>query len=457
MPPQMLIGRASEIAAAETLLSDDALRLVTIVGGSASATVALALHLARSVADAAHVVVILLATIADPELVPTRIAAAVVRAHRPRANRHCGRRHRAVLNRTRTLLVLDNVEHVAAAVPFIAKLLAAVPSLHVLATSRAPLRITSERLLHLEPLAVPTGDVDDPESVESTAAGAMLVDRIRLVRPEFAVAASNAAPVAQLTRMLEGLPLAIELAAPLLRDRDPSEIVATLGRRLLTLATERADAPRRQRSLYDAIGWSYDLLAPPERRAFRRLAVLRGGITVKAAEVVLGTSEGPAETLATLRLVGALVDMSLLRASDDETEPRFEYYPFLREHAERLLQTSGDSEAENAYRLLVEHCSSVAGLLVRPDPTTHTVENRNALAAEAANFDAAFAWTLATGRIDLGLQLAIKLWFYWWLRGAYLEGLGWLRSLLADPAAVARLPVDLVAEAYTAATGPGRE
>jgi hypothetical protein len=110
-------------------------------------------------------------------------------------------------------------------------------------------------------------------------------------------------------------------------------------------------------------------------------------------------------------------------------------------------------DAGDAYARLIEHCLSVAGLLVRPDPTTHTLENRNAVAAEVANFDAAFAWTLATGRIELGLHLAIKLWFYWWLHGAYFEGLGWLRSLLADADAVAMLPVDLAAEAYTAATG----
>jgi tetratricopeptide (TPR) repeat protein len=124
----------------------------------------------------------------------------------------------------------------------------------------------------------------------------------------------------------------------------------------------------------------------------------------------------------------------------------------LPEQALGLTQAEA-GELRAAVELLLEHCSSVAGLLVRPDPTTHTLENSIAVAAEGANFDAAFAWTLATGRIELGLQLATKLWFYWWLRGAYLEGLGWLRSLLADPAAVARLPVDLVAEAYTAATG----
>ena len=449
IPAQELIGRRPEVATARELLADDSVRLVTVVGGVGVGKTALALHLARSLVDATRVVVVLLAAIADADLVPTRVAAAIDARAVP--GQTTIESIAAALNRRPTLLVLDNVEHVAAAVPFVADLLAAVPSLKILATSRAPLRISSERLLHLAPLAVPTEDMEDPVAVAATPAGAMLVDRVRLARPEFAVVCENASSVAHLARMLEGLPLAIELAAPLLRDRAPAEIASTLHDRLLTIATERADVPRRQRTLHDAIAWSHDLLSPAEQRAFRRLAVFRGGITVNAAQTVIGTSAAPAETLATLRLVGALVDMSLLRATDDETEPRFEYFPFLREHAEHLLLASDD--ADDAHLRLVEHCSSVAGLLVRPDPTTHTIENRDALVAEGANFDAAFAWTLATGRIELGLQLAIGLWFYWWLRGAYLEGLGWLRSLLADAEVVAGLPVDLAAEAYTAATG----
>jgi predicted ATPase/DNA-binding XRE family transcriptional regulator len=449
IPARELIGRTSEVATARELLADDAVRLVTVVGGVGVGKTALALHLARSFVDGPRVVVVLLAAIADAELVAMRIAAAFDARTVP--GRSVIENITAVLKQRQTLLVLDNVEHVAAAVPFVADLLAAVPSLKVLATSRAPLRITSERLLHLAALAVPPEALEDPVVVASTPAGAMLVDRVRLARPGFAVVPENASSVAQLARMLEGLPLAIELAAPLLRDRDPAEIVSTLRQRLLTIATERADVPQRQSTLRDAIAWSYDLLSPSEQRAFRRLAVLRGGVTVKAAQTLLGTSEAPAETLATLRTLGALVDMSLLRATDDEAEPRFEYFPFLREHAEQLLLASDD--AGDAYARLIEHCLSVAGLLVRPDPTTHTLEHRNAVAAEGANFDAAFAWTLATGRIELGLHLAIKLWFYWWLHGAYLEGLGWLRSLLADADAVAMLPVDLAAEAYTAATG----
>jgi len=445
-----LIGRAAEIGEVTRLLADDAVRLVTIVGGIGVGKTALAIHLARSYAAQTRVVVVLLATIADPELVPARIAAALDARTVPGMSTI--ESVVAVLNRRPTFLVLDNVEHVAAAVPVLADLVAAVSSLKICATSRAPLRIRSERLLHLSPLAVPTEDLEDAAAVVSAPATAMLVDRIRLARPDFAVTSENATSVAQLARMLEGWPLAIELAAPLLRDSEPAEIVSTLGRRLFTLATERADVPSRQRTLSDAIEWSYALLSPTEQIAFQRLSVLRGGITLKAAQTVLGAPEAPAEALATLRILGALVDMSLLRATDDEVEPRFEYYPFLREHAEQLL-VSSDDDAQDAYDRLVDYCSGVAKLLVRPEPATHTVENRNAVAAEGANFDAAFAWTLATGRIERGLRLAIELWFYWWLRGAYLEGLGWLRPLLADGHAVAGLPVDLAAEACTAATG----
>jgi predicted ATPase/DNA-binding XRE family transcriptional regulator len=449
--PGELIGRAAEIGEAQRLLADDAVRLVTIVGGIGVGKTALAMHLARSLAAITCVNVVLLAAIADPELVPTRLAAALDARTVPGLSTI--ESVAAVLNRRPTLLVLDNVEHVAAAIPILADLLAAVPSLKICATSRAPLRIRLERLLHLSPLAVPTEDLEDAAAIASAPATAMLVDRFRLARPDFAVTSENASSVAQLARMLEGWPLAIELAAPLLRDSEPAEIVSTLGRRLFTLATERADVPLRQRTLSDAIEWSYALLSPTEQRAFQRLSVLRGGITVKAAQTVLGAPGAPAEALATLRVLGALVDMSLLRATDDEVEPRFEYYPFLREHAEQLLTSSDDDDAHHTYDRLFDYCSGVAKLLVRPEPSTHTLENRNAVAAEGANFDTAFAWTLATGCIERGLRLAIELWFYWWLRGAYLEGLGWLRPLLADAEAVARLPVDLAAEAHTAATG----
>lgn len=175
-----------------------------------------------------------------------------------------------------------------------------------------------------------------------------------------------------------------------------------------------------------------------------------GRFTVRAAQAVLAT-DGDAATFEVLRILGTLVDQNLLRTADDGLESRFEFFPFVRAHADELLRSNDDSA--DAYLRLADHCTAIAGLLVRPEPATHTRENRDSLEVEAPNFDAVLAWARSTRRIELGLRLAFALWFYWWLRGSYHEGLAWMRSFLDDAAELGNVPEDLLGQSYAEATG----
>jgi predicted ATPase len=249
----------------------------------------------------------------------------------------------AVLQDQRHLLVLDNFEQIVEAAPSIASLVAACPALTVLVTSRMRLRLSEEYEFSVPPLALP--ELQDQRSVREqdvSAAVQLFIERARAIRTDFAITDDNAHAVAGICRRLDGLPLAIELAAARIKVLSPGALLARLERRLPLLTGGGRDRPARQQTMRDAIAWSYDLLRPDEQALFRRLAVFAGGFTLEAAAAVAGIQNDGGDLLET---IGALVEASLVRAETVASEPRFGMFETIREYAWERLVASGEEEA----------------------------------------------------------------------------------------------------------------
>ena len=292
-----LIGREAERGAACTFLLEEAVPLLTLTGpggvGKTRLVLAIAGDLARHFADG--VVWVDLAPLTDPTLVPATLAAAL--GVTPALNQPLSDTLVYDLQPRQTLLVIDNCEHVLGeTAELIAALLPACPALQVLATSRAPLHVRGEQVLPIEPLPLPDLDAD-LASLEANAAVRLFAARARAVRPGFRLEASNAPVIALLCRHLDGLPLAIELAAAHSAVLSPAALLAQMTDRLRLLADGPRDLPARQQTMREAIAWSYELLTAEEQAAFRALAIFAGGWTLPAAAAVLEQDERQTLTL----------------------------------------------------------------------------------------------------------------------------------------------------------------
>jgi predicted ATPase/DNA-binding SARP family transcriptional activator len=417
-PSTRTFGREADLLAVAALLRRDDVRLVTLVGPGGVGKTRLALEAARELepdlADGAWFAS--LAGTAKPEHVAGAIAQAVELT--PLEGETAKEALERFLARKRGLLVVDNCEHLLAAAPDIGDLVRAGEALTVLATSREPLRLTAEHCYPVSPLLIPT----EPQAVavEESSAGSLFVDRARSHDPTFESTDENAAAIAEICRQLDGLPLALELAASRTTMLDVEELSARLADALSVLAEGPRDAPDRQRTLRATIDWSHRLLSSEEARAFARFAVFAGGATFEAAQAV---------TEAELDALQGLVDKQLLRREGPGNETRLTMLETVRAYAlERL------AEDDSASQTRARHCDHFLRLAERAEPELFTrgeTEWLPKLDAEIDNLRTAFEWSLRHGDPTPALRLAGMLELFWDLRARYSEGLEWLEAALA--------------------------
>ena len=464
MPLTSLIGRAGEVAAVTALLGSGEARLLTLIGPGGVGKTRLAVAIAHQLKDefADGVSFVELASVRHPD----QLADAVGRALgvRELAQRSVLDGLKAVLRDRHHLLILDNFEQLLGAAPVLTDLLVVCRRLAILVTSRAPLRVTGERLVPVAPLAVPASPRGRPLGTPSHRPGepptwasvaelarsdavALFVERARAVAPDFELSEANAAAVADSCRRLDGLPLAIELAAARTRVLPPAALLARLERRLPLLAGGPRDAPARLRTMQEAIAWSYDLLTPPEQALFRRLSVFVGGFTLVAAEAVASRGVEDAQrapgsreeettnsstprlpdSSTTLDLVAALVEQSLLtRTLGPGDEPRFGMLETVREFGSDRLTASGDESATRE-----THAAFFLDLAETATPLPGETGGLERLEAEAGNLRAALDWAIGQRNANRALRLVAALTPHWLGRGPYGEGRSWLERALA--------------------------
>ena len=448
LPPTLLVGREADLATLAAWLrptrdTGSAARLVTLTGpagvGKTRLALAAAAATAAAFADGARFVP--LAAIRDARLVVGAIAQAL--GLHDEGQRPLAETLTAALREREILLVLDNCEQVIAAAPAVAAALAGCPRLVVLATSRAPLRLRGEQEWAVRPLALPDPAVArDPAALLRSPAVALFLQRAREVRADFALDAENAATVADICARLDGLPLALELAAPWVRVLTPAALRERLARRLVALVGGARDLPARQQTLRAAIGWSEELLGEAERALFARLGVFAGGWNLAAAEAVCADVRNAEEEarnalaaadFSLLGGLGALVEQSLVRAETvADGEARYAMLETIREYAAERLAVSGEAPTIRArhaahYLALAEEAEA---RLFGPNQAIWLAR----LEAEQDNLRTALAWMLETGAAEAGLRLAGALWPFWRTRGSLAEGQRWLEEALVRDA-----------------------
>ena len=423
--PTPFLGREQQVTEVTNLLRREHVPLVTLIGPGGTGKTRLALQAAAEVLDdfPDGVFFVPLAPVTDPALVPAAIAAAL--GLREEGGQPLANRLRDVVAARTLLLVLDNVEHLADAAPAVGHLLGAAPRLKVLATSRTPLRLRAEREYPVPPLGLPQrqplpplGQLPEYEAVQ------LFIERAQAVKPDFALTEDNAPAVVEICWRLDGLPLAIELAAARVRMLPPRAILARLERRRLPFLTGGArDAPHRQQALRDTIAWSHDLLQPEEQILFRRLAVFVGGFTLGAAEAVTNP-DGALDVLGGLE---RLTEHSLLR-QDDGTggEPRLTMLETVREYGLERLAASGEEDSVRERQ--ADHFATLGDDIERAF-WSRPVPLLAALEAEADNLRVALAWAEEHANAETGLRLVLAFGVPALQRGMPAEGRDWLRRM----------------------------
>jgi predicted ATPase len=429
LPTQLttFVGRERELSDAAARF--DRARLLTLTGPGGTGKTRLSLELAARIADrfpdGVHFVP--LEPINDAALVPATIAQSV--GLPDRGGREPVVRLIEHLEGKHILLVLDNLEQVTDAAGVIAQLLAGAPELRILATSRSPLHVYGEVEYPVPSLAVP-----DPKSAQDLGqlaafeSVALFVERAMAVRPSFRLTGKEAAAVAMICVRLDGLPLAIELAAARVKLLSPEAILARLENRLTLLSDGARDLPPRQRTLRGAIAWSYDLLDEADRLLFSDFSVFIGGASLDAIEAVCA----PDQSRDVLDGLSSLVDKSLVRQGETpDGEPRFTMLETIREYArEQLVADSRAAEMQRRhaawYAALAE---TAAGNVMSADKRVHL----DRLEAEHDNLRAALTWATNAGEVDTALRLGTALWRFWQMRGYLDEGIKRLEAVVALP------------------------
>lgn len=427
--PTTFIGREDEIAKAREILLRKGVQIVTFTGPGGTGKTRLSLETANGMLDHFKdgVFFVGLADITDPAQVVARIAQQLeVRAA---GSQPLFQNLKDYLRDKNILLLLDNFEQLIPAAPTVAELLAAAPSLKVLVTSRILLNLRGEHELPIRPLDIPKlSDSVSLEELITNESVRLFVERAQAAQPSFILTSNNATAVAQICQRLDGLPLAIELAAARVKMLPPQAILTRLSDRLKLLTGGAQDLPARQQTLRNTLDWSYSLLDSQEKTLYAHLAVFVGGFTLEAAEAVCN----PENTLDILEGIASLVNNSLLKQEETTgDEPRFRMLETIREYALERLSESGELP-----NLRERHANYFVGVIVRQASFGVVSEQSTAwldrLEREHDNIQAALGWNLTTpaGR-ELALSMMATLTWFWYRRGFFNEGRIWTERLLA--------------------------
>jgi len=441
VPLTALVGRDADLSALARWLDDPNARLITLTGPGGVGKTRLAIHVARTVADAArtYVAFVALAALRDPGLVACAIAEALGLADISTVD--LPRRVRIACESRPTLLLLDNFEQVLSAAPIIADLLTSTTELRLLVTSRSPLGLRGEREYAVEPLALETEA--DPTEVTRSPAVCLFADRVRDVQPAFQLTSTNGPVIAAICRRLDALPLALELAAPWIKTLTIEELLRRLEHDVLLSAVGPRDLPERQQTMNATVAWSYELLGEQDQRIFRRLGVLPERFPLDALAAVAGdlvTNEAAVEAVA------RLIDKSLLLRAEASTPTRPLYRMLETVRAYAALELAAAGERDEALEGLIRYCTSEAALATTGLAGSTQPQWLNRVREDLESYRSALTWLLQRRRPAEAAAIARSLMLFWLIRGHAAEGLWWYEQILTQP-----LPPAMEARALTSA------
>jgi len=444
LPAQLpsIVGREDDVAKVRDLLARS--RLVTVTGPGGTGKTRLAQEVGRTIvaSDPIDVVFVPLEQVHDAALIPLEVLRALrldIAAARDPLERLA-----AHLAGRKTLILLDNLEQLQGAGVVVRSILDRAPEASILASSQAGLRIAGEQEYALRPLdvsATAPAAASDAAAPPLNPAMALFIERASAARADFELDVTNAAAIAEICRRLDGLPLAIELAAAQVKLLSPEAILQRIDTSLDALASRREDLPERQRTLRATVSWSYELLGEDERRLFRRLAIFEGGARLTEIETLAATAP---PVPAPIDLLGVLVDRSLVNVKrGDGPEDRFALFETMRTYGRELLGEEGEADLIRG-----EHARIYRDLARQAEPEFYRAARRDWLdriGAEHGNLRLALDRLVAAGQLSDALELAADLWRFWQQRGHFIEGMDRLNALLAAATASGAPDVSLAA------------